>query len=89
MPHVRFAANLARQTAAPAAHVAAATVADALAAVFARHPPLRGYVLDDQGALRKHVAIFVDGDCVRDRQALSDAVQPESEVFVVQALSGG
>ena len=89
MPHVRFAANLARQTAAPDTRVTAETIAGALAAVFAQHPVLRGYVLDDQGALRKHVAIFVDGECVRDRQGLSDVVRAESEVFVVQALSGG
>ena len=50
---------------------------------------LRGYILDDQGRLRKHVAIFVDGNMIRDRLGLSDLVHLHSEVFVVQALSGG
>ena len=89
MPLVQFSANLARHTPAPDCHVVADTVAGALAAVFGSHPPLRSYVLDDQGALRKHVAIFVDGTCMVDRQTLSDALRPDSEILVVQSLSGG
>ena len=53
------------------------------------NPPLRGYVLDEQGALRHHMAIFVDGSMIRDRDSLSDAVTPSSEIHVMQALSGG
>ena len=89
MPRVRFTANLASQTTAPECRVAGGTVASALAQVFVQHPALRGYVLDDQGALRKHVAVFVDGECVRDRAALTDAVRDDSEIFVMQSLSGG
>jgi hypothetical protein len=65
------------------------TVRAALDAVFIDHGALRGYVLDDQGHLRKHVAIFVDGARVQDREQLSDAVRPESEIYVLQALTGG
>ena len=60
-------------------------------AKFRRHH-YRGqlwYVLDDQGALRKHVNVFVDNRMISDRVALSDAVAEDSEVFVMQALSGG
>ena len=57
--------------------------------VFASQDRLRGYVLDDQGALRKHVTIFVDGRRVADRTDLSDPVGDASEVYVFQALSGG
>jgi hypothetical protein len=52
-------------------------------------PRLRGYVLDDQGALRHHMMVFVDGEPIRDRARLSDLVRPTSEVYVMQALSGG
>lgn len=89
MPRVRFTANLARQTTAPECCVAGNTVAAALSQVFSQHPALRGYVLDDQGTLRKHVAVFIDGECVRDRVALSDAARHDSEIFVMQSLSGG
>jgi hypothetical protein len=46
-------------------------------------------VLDDQGALRRHVAVFVDGRPVKDREGLTDAVGPDEEIHVFQALSGG
>jgi hypothetical protein len=89
MPQVHFTRNLASQTAAPSCEVQGGTVAEALHAVFAQHPKLRGYVVDDQGALRTHVVVFVDGDAMRDRKRLSDTVRPDSEIFVMQALSGG
>lgn len=65
------------------------TVRAALDAVFAQNPAARRYVLDDQGALRKHMTIFVDGTLVRDRQHLSDPVPKGAAVHVFQALSGG
>ena len=66
-----------------------ATVRAVLDAVFAANPRLRGYVLDDQGALRKHMSVFVDGQQIADRAKLSDPVRSTSEVYVMQALSGG
>ena len=58
-------------------------------AAFAKNPRLRGYVLDDQGALRRHVIVFVGGEAVVDRVRLSDAAPADSEIAVLQALSGG
>ena len=89
MPLVEFTPNLARQTTTASCRVNGNTVAEALQAVFAELPALRSYVLDDQGAVRTHVVIFVDGASVRDRRGLSDALRPDSEVFVMQSLSGG
>jgi sulfur carrier protein ThiS len=57
--------------------------------VFARSPEVQGYVLDDQGELRKHVAVYVDGRKISDRSRLSDPVNDTSEIWVLQALSGG
>lgn len=89
MATVLFTNALQRFLSAPSAAVDAATVKDALAAVFRSHPALRGYVLDDQGALRRHVAVYVNGDPVKDRAGLSDAVGASDEIYVFQALSGG
>lgn len=89
MPTVDFTPNLARQTMTRSCRVAGGTVAEALNAVFAELPALRGYVLDDQGAVRTHVVVFLDGVTIRDRRQLSDPVRPDSEIFVMQALSGG
>ena len=60
-----------------------------LSRVFAAQDRLGAYVLDDQGALRKHMTILVDGQRIRDLEHLSDAVGPSSEIWVMQALSGG
>ena len=57
--------------------------------IFAEHTPLRGYVLDERGALRHHVVVFIDGEPLRDKQSLGDSVKPNSEIHVFQALSGG
>jgi hypothetical protein len=89
MPRVAFTRNLQHHIHAPAQTVAGANVRAVLEAVFADNPDLRGYVLDDQGALRKHVVVYVDDTRVSDRAGLSDAVGVDSEVFVMQALSGG
>ncbi|MGH7045843.1 MAG: MoaD/ThiS family protein [Stellaceae bacterium] len=69
--------------------VTAATVGGALDAVFATAPLLRGYLLDDQGTLRRHVAVYVNGEAVRDRHRLSDPVGGDDQIHVLQALSGG
>ena len=58
-------------------------------AAFALNPRLRGYVLDDQAHLRANVVAFIDGRRCHDRVRLDDPLRPDSEVHVMQALSGG
>ena len=65
------------------------TVAEVLQALEALFPGIDHYLRDDRGALRQHVNVFVDGELVRDLAALSDEVGPQTEVYVIQALSGG
>ena len=65
------------------------TVGEALAAVFEETPGLKTYLLDDQGRLRKHVCVFVEGERLIGAAALEAAVSETSEIFVMQALSGG
>ncbi|MEO8038809.1 MAG: MoaD/ThiS family protein [Betaproteobacteria bacterium] len=89
MPKIMFASHVQRHVPAPDRVVAGETVRAALDAVFEHNLLLRGYVLDDQGHLRKHVTIFVDGARIVDRQGLSDRVNPDGEIHVLQALSGG
>lgn len=89
MPRVTFTPNLERHVAAPPAEVAGASVGEALESVFERNPRLRGYVLDEQGRLRQHVVVFINGEMIEDRTTLTDRLRPEDEVFVMQALSGG
>jgi len=89
MPRVTFTANLQRHLDVPSLEVGGAAVGEVLAAVFAERPLLRSYIVDDQGRLRRHVNVFVNKAMIADREGLSDAVRPDDEVFVFQALSGG
>jgi molybdopterin synthase sulfur carrier subunit len=89
MPRISFTPQLQRFLDAPAADAAGATVREALDAVFAGNPRLRGYIVDEHGRLRKHVTLFVGDRAVVDRTGLSDAVDADTEIFVMQALSGG
>ena len=89
MPQVSFTENLKRHIECPAVAVPGSTVREVLDAVFADNPMLKSYILDDQGRVRRHVNVFINGSFVSDRLALSDPVGPMDEVFVFQALSGG
>jgi sulfur carrier protein ThiS len=89
MPVVAFTPNLTRHLDCREVVVAAGTVAEALERVFRENPRLRSYIVDEQGRLRQHVAVFVGGELVRDRTHLSDEIQDDQDVFVMQALSGG
>ena len=65
------------------------TVGGVLAHLFAQNAAARNYVLDEQGQLRKHVCIFLDGERLAHAAALAAPLRPQSEIYVMQALSGG
>lgn len=89
MPLVVFTENIQRHVPCPPRQVTGCTVREVLDAVFATNERARGYVLDEHGAVRKHMTIFVNGVMIRDRTKLSEPVAPDGEVYVMQALSGG
>jgi molybdopterin converting factor small subunit len=85
MPRVVFTSHLQRHVRCAESEVSGATVGAALQAVFRAQPQVRGYVLDEQGELRKHVFVFVDGR----RARLDDTVPASAAIHVMQALTGG
>jgi sulfur-carrier protein len=89
MPTVRFTNNIQRHVSCPTVNVDGSTVRDVLDCYFRLNEKARGYVLDDQGRLRQHMAAFIDGRQLRDRNDLNESVPPDSVIDVVQALSGG
>ena len=62
---------------------------EVLTEIEQQYPGLSNYVLDEHGSLRKHVNIFIDGKMIHDRKTLKDAFRSESEIYIMQALSGG
>ena len=89
MARLSFTGNLHRHLPAPSRRVHGRTVREVMDAYFGECPQLRGYILDDQGAVRRHVAIFRNQELICDRRRLSDRVAEDDEIFVAQALSGG
>jgi len=83
---IAFTPNLRRHLSVEQCIVEGGTVSILLENLFKAEPLLRGYLLDDQGDIRKHVNVFLDDNLVTD---LSTAVAQDSEVFIMQALSGG
>jgi sulfur-carrier protein len=85
---IHFAAHL---WAVAASDVLAAgqSVGDTLASAFGQIRQLKGYVLDEQGRLRQHVCIFLDGERLPNATARSAPLRDDSEIYVMQALSGG
>jgi sulfur-carrier protein len=65
--------------------VSGSTLSQALESLFTLEPGLRVHILDEDGAIRPHVLIFVDGV----RGSLQDGVGDESKIQVLQAVSGG
>jgi photosystem II stability/assembly factor-like uncharacterized protein/molybdopterin converting factor small subunit len=61
------------------------TVAEAIAGLEAQFPRLEGWILDDQGRVRQHVNVFLDGE----RASLDTPVAPEARLHVLAAISGG
>ncbi len=89
MASLSFTANLQRHLRCESQELAGTSVREVLEAACAANPKLRGYVLEDDGSLRKHMNIFLNGQQIDDRTTLSDAVTDDDELYVMQALSGG
>ncbi len=89
MARVSFTANVQRHVDCPPIEAGGATVGEVLRRAFEMNPEAKSYFVDDQFHVRNHVVVFVDGEPIRDRTTLTDPVQPNSEVYLMQAPSGG
>jgi molybdopterin synthase sulfur carrier subunit len=89
MVQVEFAASLRRHVECAPQQVPAGTLRAVLEAALCAAPALAHYVFDDQRAIRKHVAVFVNRQMVVDRVHLEQPLQPGDRVLVIQALTGG
>ena len=69
--------------------IEATDVNDVIKSIETKFPGIENYLIDDQRVLRKHVNVFVDGALIKDREQLTDTLTSDSEVYIMQALSGG
>lgn len=89
MVQIEFAKAFRRHVECPDASVDGTTVRQALVAYFEQFPAVRSYVVDDAGAVRRHVTLFVGADLIVDRAHQSDVLPDGGRIYVFQALSGG
>jgi molybdopterin synthase sulfur carrier subunit len=89
MVTVEFAASLRRHVECAPQSVAPGTLRDVLEGALRAAPALAYYVFDDQRAVRKHVAVFVNGRMVLERVKLNQSLGAGDRVLVIQALTGG
>ena len=90
MPKVEFSIQLAEHVGCPSeGELVAGTLRSSLNHWFLKYPAMSEYLLDEKGALRGHLSVFVDGQMVAQEEALETLLGNESEVFVMQAISGG
>jgi sulfur-carrier protein len=89
MATVRFTRNIQRHVECPTRDVTGSTLREVLDEYFRENERARGYVLDEQGKVRQHMVVFIDNEEIHDRERLTDPVEPNSVVDVIQALSGG
>lgn len=66
-----------------------ATVAEIIETIARQHPGIRDRVLNEQGELRRHVNIFIDGENSRFMGGLAAPVGPDSDMWIHPSLSGG
>ncbi len=65
------------------------TLADLIADIERRHPGFRSRVLDDAGAIRTYVNVYIGDDDARSHGGVSAAVPDGGEVMVIPAMAGG
>jgi len=63
-----------------------ATLAELLADLNEKFPGIRFRMIDEQDEMRPHMRFFVNGVQIHD---LGLELQPDDEIQIVQALSGG
>ncbi len=61
------------------------TVVELLRGLERRHPDVKGWILDERGAVRRHINVFVNGE----RGGATSAVQSGDRVEVLPAITGG
>ena len=69
--------------------VEATTVGEVVAALESAHPGFEARLLDDQGAVRRYVNLFVDDEDIRFVDGLATPVKDGQTISVVPAVAGG
>lgn len=90
MAHIRFTAALKRfYPNLQPIDIQGNTIHQLLHELEKKYPTLTDYLIDEHGALRQHIHIYIGEHLITDRLALTDRVVEKDEIWIMQALSGG
>ena len=65
------------------------TVGDALVALRLQAPAALDRIMDEQGSVRRHVNVFVDGENIRYLDGLRTPARDGARILIIAAVSGG
>lgn len=65
------------------------TVGEVFATLEREHPALRRRLTDEQGALRRHVNVYLGDDNIRDLDGLGTKLTGDCELLVLPSVAGG
>lgn len=69
--------------------VSAATLEEALEALWSRYPGVRDRVVTERGEVREYVNIFVGDENIRDCGGLATPLPDGCEIMIVPSVAGG
>ena len=86
MPRVMLSGSVQQQVGGlSTVEVAGDTAREVIRALEVTYPSLRGWIVDERGALRRHVKLFLGGVAI----SLEKRIDPKDELHIVAAISGG
>ena len=89
MPIVKFTSNLKQfYPELKEIVVSVSTVSALVSELHKRYPRIADYIVDESGALRNHVNVFIGSSLIKDRVDLSDKITSNDTVYVMQAFIG-
>ena len=74
---------------APEVTTEGSSLTEVIDALEAAHPGLRARVLDDDGAIRRFVNVYVNDDDVRFAEGLATATPDGTSISIIPAVAGG
>ncbi|EWH09528.1 hypothetical protein DS2_11873 [Catenovulum agarivorans DS-2] len=92
MPKVKITSNLHRFfpiLADDNLNLAGQSVSEVIQNIEKLAPGFTNYIMDERGAVRRHVVICIDEEFIVDRKNLSDKITEANTLYVFQALTGG
>lgn len=69
--------------------VNAATVRDAITELQTRYPGIKERLLDDDGAVRRFVNVYVNEEDIRFLQNQETPIKSGDEISIIPAIAGG